>query len=223
MMKKLMVILERLVQELQLNMVLGETLICWVLEDYLVIITIMKTSIGNGLGSVEPISMRRNTIHEDHYGDLTKVMSPNGICCVCDQGCGSFMFRISSSGLNSSTRRKSMGGHLADVLSKVSVSDFQSEQSKAGTAESWMKLTGLKMSAVSMDVAEFWECTEQEVRDKYDLYLRTPPMARGRVQASAKRACPGWCTAKPRFQLIGRFSDPLSLTTRFRGPRKRWP
>ena len=89
-----------------------------------------------------------------------------------------------------------MGGHLADVLSKVSVSDFprldfESEQSKAGTAESWMKQMGLKMSAVSMDVAEFWECTEQEVRDKYDLYLRTPPMARGRVQVSAKRTCPG--------------------------------
>ena len=59
------------------------------------------------------------------------------------------------------------GGHLADVLSKVSASDFPRldfDQSKAGRALSWMKLMGLKMSAVSMDVAEFWECTEQEVR-----------------------------------------------------------
>ena len=67
-----------------------------------------------------------------------------------------------------------VGGHLADVLSKVSASDFPrldfaSEQSKAGAAESWMKLMGLKMSTASMDVAEFWECTEQEVRGKYDL------------------------------------------------------
>ena len=116
--------------------------------------------------------MSGNTIQENHCGDLTKVMSPNGICCVCDQGCGSFVYRSSSSGLNSSTRK--MGGHLADVLSKVSASDFPrldfaSEQSKAGAAESWMKLMGLKMSTVSMDVAEFWECTEQEVRGKYDL------------------------------------------------------
>ena len=101
-----------------------------------------------------------NTIHEDLCGDQTKVMSSNGSCCVCDQGCGSFMYRSSSSGLNSSTRRQSMGGHLADVLSKVNASafprfDFESEQSKAGAAESWMKLTGLKMSAVSLDVAEF--------------------------------------------------------------------
>ena len=49
MMKKLMVILERLVLELYLDMVLEETLICWVLEDYLVIIMIMKTSIGMDL------------------------------------------------------------------------------------------------------------------------------------------------------------------------------
>ena len=98
-----------------------------------------------------------------------------------------------------------MGGHLADVLSKVSASDFprletESEQSKAGAAESWMKLMGLKMSAVSMDVAEFWECTEQEVRGKYDLYLRTTPMARGRVQVRA--------LLKPRFQRIERFFRP---------------
>ena len=52
------------------------------------------------------------------------------------------------------------------------------------------------MSAVSMEVAEFWECTEREVRGKYELYLRTPPMARGRVQASA--------LLEPRFQLIER-------------------
>ena len=42
-MKKLMVILERLVLELYLDVVLEETLICWVLEDYLVIIMIMMT------------------------------------------------------------------------------------------------------------------------------------------------------------------------------------
>ena len=114
----------------------------------------------NGLGSIGPISMSGNTIHEDLCGDQTKVMSPNGICCVCDQECGSFIYRSSSSGLNSSTRRQSMVGHLADVLSKVNASDFprldfESEQSKDGAAESWIKLMGLKMSAVSMDVAEF--------------------------------------------------------------------
>ena len=49
MMKKLMVILERLVLEIYLDMVLEETLICWALEDYLVMIMIMKTSIGMDL------------------------------------------------------------------------------------------------------------------------------------------------------------------------------
>ena len=171
----------------------------------------------NGLGSIGPISMSGNTIHEDHCGDLTKVMSPNGICCVCDLGCGSFMYRSSSSGLNSSTRRQSMGGHLADVLSKVSASDFprldfESDQSNAGAAESWMKLMGLKMSAVSMDVSEFWECTEQEVCGKYDLYLRTPPMARGRVQVSA--------LLKPRFQLIERFFRPIVFDSISRATEK---
>ena len=94
----------------------------------------------NGLGSIKPISMSGNTIHEDHCGDLSKVMSPNGISCVCDQRCGSFMYRSSSSGLNSSTRKQSTGGHLADVLSKVGASDlsrldFENEQSEAGAAE----------------------------------------------------------------------------------------
>ena len=43
MMKKLMVISERLVLDLYLDMVLEETLVCWFMEDYLVIIMIMKT------------------------------------------------------------------------------------------------------------------------------------------------------------------------------------
>ena len=74
--------------------------------------------------------------------------------------------------------------------------DFESEQSRAGAAESWMQLMGLKMSAVSTEVADYWECTEHEVRGKYEMYLRTSPMARGRVQASA--------LLEPRFQLIER-------------------
>ena len=49
MVKKLMVISDRSVQELYLDMVLEETLIRWVLEDYLVIIMIMKISIGMDL------------------------------------------------------------------------------------------------------------------------------------------------------------------------------
>ena len=44
---------------------------------------------------------------------------------------------------------------------------------------------GLKMIAVSTEVADYWECTEREVRGKYEMYVRTPPMARGRVQTSA--------------------------------------
>ena len=52
----------------------------------------------------------------------------------------------------------------------------------------------LKMSAVSPKVAEFWEFTEREARGKCELYLRSPPMARGRVQASA--------LLEPRFQVI---------------------
>ena len=52
-----------------------------------------------------------------------------------------------------------MSVHLAAVLSKVNGSDFPrldigSEQSKAGAAESWMQLMGLKMSAVSTEVAK---------------------------------------------------------------------
>ena len=62
---------------------------------------------------------------------------------------------------------------------------------------------GLKMSAVSTEVAEFWECTEREVRGKYELCLRTPQMARGRVQASA--------LLQPRFQLIERRFRPIVL------------
>ena len=47
----------------------------------------------------------------------------------------------------------------------------------------------------------FWENIEQEVRGKCVLYLRTLPMARGRVQVSA--------LLKPRFQLIERFFRPI--------------
>ena len=88
---------------------------------------------------------------------------------------------------------------LARVLSRVNASDFpkldfDSEQSSAGASESWMQLMGLKMSAVSPKVAEFWDLIEREVRGKYELYLRSHPMARGRVQASA--------LLEPRFQLI---------------------
>ena len=59
---------------------------------------------------------------------------------------------------------------------------------KAGAAESWMKLMGLSMSDVFVDVAKFWECIEQHVLDTYDLYLRTPPIA--------KKTCRGECTAE---------------------------
>ena len=81
--------------------------------------------------------------------------------------------------------------------------DFESEQSRAGAAESWMQLMGVKMSAVSTEVADYWECTEHEVRGKYEMYLRTSPMARGRVQASA--------LLEPRFQLIERRFRPIVL------------
>ena len=53
---------------------------------------------------------------------------------------------------------------------------------------------GLRMSAVFPKVGEFWDLIEREVRGKYELYLRTPPMARVRVQASA--------LLEPRFQLF---------------------
>ena len=66
----------------------------------------------------------------------------------------------SFSGPDYSTRRQSSlfdqdtSGRLSTVLSKVNASDFprldfESEQSRAGTAESWMQMMGLKMSAVS--------------------------------------------------------------------------
>ena len=82
-----------------------------------------------------------------------------------DQGC---MRRNSFSGPESSTRRQTSclhqdtSVHLAAVLSKVNASDFpkldfESEQCRTGAAESWMQLMGLKMSAVSPEVAEFWE------------------------------------------------------------------
>ena len=35
--------------------------------------------------------------------------------------------------------------------------DFESEQFRAGAAESWMQLMGPKLSAVCLEVAEFWE------------------------------------------------------------------
>ena len=47
------------------------------------------------------------------------------------------------------------------------------------------------------------QCLEREVRAKYEMYLRTPAMARGRVQASA--------LPTPRFQLIGRRFRPIVL------------
>ena len=112
-----------------------------------------------------------------------------------DQGVGRVMRRSSFSGPEFSTGRQTSSfdqdtsGHLAAVLSKVNASDFpkldfESEQSRAGAAESWMQLMGLEMSAVSTEVADYWECTEHEVRGKYEMYLCTSPMARGRVQAS---------------------------------------
>ena len=81
--------------------------------------------------------------------------------------------------------------------------DFESEQSRAGAAENWMQLMGLKMSAVSTEVADYWECIEHEVRGKYEVYLRKSPMAGGRVQASA--------LLEPRFQLIERRFRPTVL------------
>ena len=83
MMKK-MVILERLVLELYLDMVLdthtlGPGRLSGDNHDH-------EDINWNGLGSIGTISMSGNTIHDDHCGDLTKFMSPNGICCVCDQG-----------------------------------------------------------------------------------------------------------------------------------------
>ena len=124
------------------------------------------------------------------------------------------MRRNSFSGPESSTRRQTsflcqdMSVHLAAVLSEVNASDFPrldfgSEQSEAGAAESWMQLMGLKMSASSTEVAEFWECSEREVRGKYELYLRMPPVARGRVQASA--------LLEPRFRLFERRFRPIVL------------
>ena len=122
-----------------------------------------------------------------------------------DQGVGRVMRRNSFSGPEFSTGRQTSSfdqdtsGHLAEVLSKVNASDFpkldfESEQSRAGAAESWMQL---------MEVADYWECTEHEVRGKYEMYLRTSPMARGRVQASA--------LLEPRFQLIERRFRPIVL------------
>ena len=122
-----------------------------------------------------------------------------------DQGVGRVMRRNSFSGPEFSTGRQTSSfdqdtsGHLAEVLSKVNASDFpkldfESEQSRAGAAESWMQL---------MEVADYWECTEHEVRGKYEMYLRTSPMARGRVQASA--------LLEPRFQLIERRFRPTVL------------
>ena len=61
----------------------------------------------------------------------------------------------------------------------------------------------LKMRAVSPQVAEFGGFHEREVRGKYEVYLRTPPMARGRVQASA--------LPEPNFQPIERRFCPFIL------------
>ena len=77
-----------------------------------------------------------------------------------------------STGRQTSSFDQDTSGHLAAVLSSVNASDFpkldfESEQSRAGAAESWMQLMGLKMSAVSTEVADYWECTEHEVRGKY--------------------------------------------------------
>ena len=59
------------------------------------------------------------------------------------------------------------------------------------------------MSAVSPEVAEYWELTERDIQGKYEMYLRTHPMARGRVQASALQ--------EPRFQPIERRFRPIVL------------
>ena len=142
---------------------------------------------------------------------------------VQDQGSARVVRRNSFSGRESSTRRQSSlfeqdtSGHLATVLSQVRAAfpklDFESEQSTAGAAESWMQLMGLMMSAVSREVAGFWEFTEREVRGKYEMCLRTPPMARVRVQASA--------LPEPRFQPFYDVSDPLFLTL-FRRKCRKW-
>ena len=81
-----------------------------------------------------------------------------------------------STGRQTSSVDHDTSGHLAAVLSKVNASDFpkldcEKEQSRAGAAESWMQLMGLKMSAVSPEVAEFSECTEHEVRGKYGMFF----------------------------------------------------
>ena len=117
---------------------------------------------------------------------------------------------------NSSTRKQSSlfdqdtSGHKATVLSNMNASDFpksdfESEQSRAGAVESRMHASGRQMSAES-PVAEFWECIERDMRRKYEMYLRTHPMVRGRVQASA--------LLEPKFQLIVRFRIVLDAVPR---------
>ena len=140
-----------------------------------------------------------------------------------DQGSARVMRRNSFSGRESSTRRQSSlfeqdtSGHLATVLSQVRAAfpklDFESEQSTAGAAESWKQLMGLKMSAVSPEVAGFWEFPEREVRGKYEMYLRTPPMTRERVQASA--------LPEPRFQPFHDAPHPM-FSTLFRRQCRKW-
>ena len=73
---------------------------------------------------------------------------------------------------------------------------------------------GSQDGAVCPEVAEFWECTEREVRGKYGMYLRTPPMARGRVQASA--------LLEEKSQLIVRCFRPIVLDAVPR-PCRKWP
>ena len=58
---------------------------------------------------------------------------------------------------------------------------------------------------MSTEVADYWECTEHEVRGKYEMYLRTFLMARRRVQARS--------LLEPKFQLIKRCFRPIVLDT----------
>ena len=142
-----------------------------------------------------------------------------------DQGVGRVMRRNSFSGPEFSTGRKASSfdrdtsGHLAAVLSKVNASDFpkldfESEQSRAGAAESWMQLMGLKMSAVSTEVADYLECTEHEVRGKYEMYC-----VHLRWQGDMFKQAHYWNRGSSSLKDV---SDPLFLTL-FQGQCRKWP
>ena len=93
----------------------------------------------------------------------------------------------SFSGPESSTRRQSSSfdldtsGYLAKVLSRVRASDFpkldfESEQSSWSCRE-LDTIDGSKNECIVTRSHRVCEFTEREVRGKYEMYLRTPPIA----------------------------------------------